>query len=288
MQQIDYETIAKALNSLPHDEHDVELYEQYQNLWKNTQSDIDDKFTLSILPIYEGTEGTESFPHLTRYGFMKLSLDKEYMRSFYIPFCKSLMNNDIENRELSSDSLRHIRLSLIEFSLLAHIEAQEALTYLNVVFGPDDELIEPVVDSRWPNFQSLQRFLNAHEGSGIGVNPDDIVSSYTTALSEVKHGGKATGWIWYIFPQMAGIPGVHSRPAIKYGIMGRMEAIQYINHPILRRHLVEITQAVLDSSHTVYEIFGPDTIKVRSCMKLFASVCDEPVFKKVIERYRWN
>ncbi len=288
MLQIDQETITKALNALPHDEHDVELYEQYMNLWRNTQVSIDNNSALSLLPVYEGTNSTESLPHITRYGFMKLGLDKEYMDTFYIPFCKSLIENDAASRELSSVSLRQIRLSLIEFALLAHIEAQKALSHLNTVFGSDDEFIESVVISRWPNFQSLQRFLNAHDGAGIGVNPDDIVSSYETALSEVKNGCKTTGWIWYIFPQMAGIPGVHSRPAIKYGIMGRMEAFQYINHPKLRKHLIEITQAVLDSNYTVYEIFGNDTMKVRSCMKLFASVCDDQVFKKMTEKYRWK
>jgi len=121
---------------------------------------------------------------------------------------------------------------------------------------------------------NLNRFLLAQE------------TDYAQALAEVKSGKKVSHWIWYIFPQMKGLG--HSARSQYYGIDGRDEAYEYIAHPILRARLVEITQAVLDSSFTVYEIFGPDAIKVRSCMKLFASVCDEPVFKKVIEKYRWN
>ena len=106
--------------------------------------------------------------------------------------------------------------------------------------------------------------------------------SYAQALKEVKAGAKMTHWIWYIFPQMAGIKGTHSRPALFYGINGRMEAYQYINHPTLRKHLIEISEAVLDNNYSVYEIFGNDAIKVHSCIKLFASVSEEPVFKKII------
>ncbi len=108
---------------------------------------------------------------------------------------------------------------------------------------------------------------------------------YEQALAEVKSGKKTSHWIWYIFPQMKGLG--HSAKSQYYGIDGRDEAVEYINHPVLKARLVEITQAVLDSSHSVYEIFGPDAIKVRSCMLLFASVCDEKVFKKMIEKYHW-
>ena len=73
-----------------------------------------------------------------------------------------------------------------------------------------------------------------------------------------------------------------------YGINGRDEATQYINHPVLRDRLVEITEAVYNSDKTVYEIFGNDAIKVRSCMLLFASVSDIPIFKKMIHKYSWK
>ncbi|MCF2563749.1 DUF1810 family protein [Prevotella brevis] len=141
-----------------------------------------------------------------------------------------------------------------------------------------------MVNNRCSN---LKRFLNAHEGAGRGVNEGDEVSSYEQALKEVKAGGKVTHWIWYIFPQMAGIKGTHSRPALFYGINGRLEAFQYINHPTLRNHLIEICEAVLNNKYSIYEIFGDDVIKVRSCVLLFASVSNIPVFKQIKSKYRW-
>ena len=72
-----------------------------------------------------------------------------------------------------------------------------------------------------------------------------------------------------------------------YGINGREEAKAYIEYPILRERLVEISEAVLNNEKSVYEIFGNDAIKVRSCILLFASVSDIPVFKQLKSKYRW-
>ena len=72
-----------------------------------------------------------------------------------------------------------------------------------------------------------------------------------------------------------------------YGINGREEAKAYIEHPVLRERLVEICEAVLNSNTSVYDTFGSDAIKVRSCILLFASVCDIPVFKQIKSKYRW-
>ena len=122
----------------------------------------------------------------------------------------------------------------------------------------------------------VARFVKAHE------------ENYERALEEIKAGSKKTHWIWYIFPQMAGIPGTHSRNSLYYGIKDRIEAISYIQHPILHEHLIEITQAVLDTNKAAYEIFGDDAIKVKSCMQLFASVSDIPQFKQLIKKNNWN
>ena len=110
--------------------------------------------------------------------------------------------------------------------------------------------------------------------------------TYQTALEEVKAGRKKSHWIWYIFPQMVGLG--HSYMSNFYGIRGREEAKAYINHPILCSRLIEITDAAYNNPNTVYEIFGNDAIKVRSCMLLFASVSDIPIFKKMITKYRWK
>lgn len=122
----------------------------------------------------------------------------------------------------------------------------------------------------------LERFLTAQ----------DKWNTYQTALEEVKSGKKRTHWIWYIFPQMVGLG--YSEMSRYYGIRGREEAAAYIQHPVLRERLVEITEAVYTSDKSVYAIFGNDAIKVRSCMKLFASVSDIPIFKKMLEKYSWK
>ena len=125
-------------------------------------------------------------------------------------------------------------------------------------------------------YDGLDRFIEAQNNH----------NAYQTALEEVKSGKKKTHWIWYIFPQMRGLGT--SEKSKYYGIQNRDEAEEYINHPILRDRLVEITEAVYNSDKSVYEIFGNDAIKVRSCMLLFASVCDIPIFRKMIHKYSWK
>lgn len=128
----------------------------------------------------------------------------------------------------------------------------------------------------------LQRFLNAQESGGLYDN----MSDYQTALQEIRNGHKRTHWIWYVFPQMKGLG--HSELSKFYGIDGREEAYAYIAHPILRERLIEATRAVLNNEHSVYDIFGSDTIKVRASMLLFASVSDIPEFKQIINKYHWK
>ena len=183
------------------------------------------------------------------------------------------------------NKIRLLRASLIEFALLGCLEAHQLMNRLDSQIGQDDLFIESIVNERCPN---LMRFLNAHDGAGRGVNEGDEVSSYSQALQEVKSGRKRTHWIWYIFPQMAGIKGTHSRPALFYGINGRLEAYQYINHPVLRHHLIEISEAVLNNKYSAYEIFGDDIIKFRSSILLFDSVSDIPVFRQIKNKYRWQ
>ena len=125
-------------------------------------------------------------------------------------------------------------------------------------------------------YVGLDRFIKAQDDHNM----------YLNALEEVKAGKKKTHWMWYIFPQLFGLG--KSEKSKYYGIQDREEAKAYINHPILRDRLVEITEAVYNNENSVYEIFGNDAIKVRSCMLLFASVCDIPIFKKMIHKYSWK
>ena len=129
--------------------------------------------------------------------------------------------------------------------------------------------------------RNLLRFVHAQDSGGIY----DGTGTYAQALEEVRAGHKRGHWIWYVFPQMKGLG--HSEISDFYGINGREEAKAYIEHPILRERLVEICEVVLNSETSVYDIFGSDTIKVRSCILLFASVCAIPVFKQIKSKYRW-
>ena len=111
--------------------------------------------------------------------------------------------------------------------------------------------------------------------------------TYAQALQEIKNGKKETHWMWWIFPQMKGL-GKSERSEF-YGIPDRNQARIFLSHPILGKHLTEITQAVLDSDKTPYEIFGADVIKFRSCMLLFVSLEGAPsVFKKVLNKNQWR
>ena len=129
--------------------------------------------------------------------------------------------------------------------------------------------------------RNLLRFVHAQDSGGIY----DGTSTQAEALQEVKNGHKSGHWVWYVFPQMKGLG--KSEIAQFYGINGREEAKAYIEHPILRERLVEISEAVLNNEKSVYEIFGNDAIKVRSCILLFESVSGIPVFKQLKSKYRW-
>jgi uncharacterized protein (DUF1810 family) len=109
---------------------------------------------------------------------------------------------------------------------------------------------------------------------------------YLKALSEIKKGKKDTHWMWYIFPQIKGLGS--SETANYYAIKDLNEAAAYLQHPILSKHLVEISEEVLNlKGKTATQIFGtPDDMKLRSCMTLFANVENtNPVFQKVLEKF---
>jgi uncharacterized protein (DUF1810 family) len=129
--------------------------------------------------------------------------------------------------------------------------------------------------------KNLLRFIHAQDSGGIY----DGTGTYAEALQEVKNGHKSGHWVWYVFPQMKGLG--KSEISQFYGINGREEAKAYIENPILRERLIEISEAVLNNEKSVYDIFGQDAIKVRACILLFASVSDIPVFKQLKSKYHW-
>jgi uncharacterized protein (DUF1810 family) len=120
----------------------------------------------------------------------------------------------------------------------------------------------------------LNRFLEAQE------------TKYNEALSEIKKGKKQSHWMWFIFPQIAGLG--FSDYNVFYAIKNMEEASQYLQHPILGKRLIEISKAVLEiTGKTANEIFGkPDDRKLQSCMTLFAKIkSTDPIFQKILDQY---
>jgi uncharacterized protein (DUF1810 family) len=109
---------------------------------------------------------------------------------------------------------------------------------------------------------------------------------YDQALAEIRHGRKRSHWMWYIFPQLAGLG--YSSMAQVYGIDGLQEATDYLAHPVLGSRLITITNALLGiEGKTATQIMGtPDDLKLRSSMTLFNAVQPtDPVFQAVLARY---
>jgi uncharacterized protein (DUF1810 family) len=121
----------------------------------------------------------------------------------------------------------------------------------------------------------LERFVRAQDG---GV--------YEQALRELREGGKRSHWMWFVFPQVAGLG--HSPTAQRYAVSGLAEAHAYLAHPVLGPRLVEASQALLELSgrDPVRVLGSTDAMKLRSSMTLFeAAAPDERVFGEVLERY---
>lgn len=120
----------------------------------------------------------------------------------------------------------------------------------------------------------LNRFLEAQE-------PD-----YERALAEIRRGRKQSHWMWYVFPQIAGLG---SSPTAKfYAIKDKREAEDYLRHPVLGARLIEISGALLGvEGKTAHEIFGsPDDLKLKSSITLFGAVENtDSVFQKVLDKY---
>ncbi|MCW2011162.1 DUF1810 domain-containing protein [Bradyrhizobium ottawaense] len=102
---------------------------------------------------------------------------------------------------------------------------------------------------------------------------------------ELARGRKQTRWMWFVFPQIAGLG--FSAMSQRYAIGSRAEAKAYLAHPVLGPRLVECTRLVLAvDGRTINAILGaPDDAKFRSSMTLFGAVSDEPVFGEALARY---
>jgi uncharacterized protein (DUF1810 family) len=111
-------------------------------------------------------------------------------------------------------------------------------------------------------------------------------ATFPAALAELKAGHKETHWMWFIFPQIAGLGS--SSMAKRFAIKSCAEARAYLRHPVLGERLIQCCHALLSvEGRSASEILGyPDDVKLRSSMTLF-SLADpsEPVFREVIKKY---
>jgi len=108
-------------------------------------------------------------------------------------------------------------------------------------------------------------------------------------VRELQAGRKQTHWMWFIFPQIAGLGTSHM--AQRFALASQAEARDYLAHPILGPRLLECTRLLLAAPHDdISAILGyPDDLKFRSCVTLFAAVApDEPVFQEALTKFFHN
>ncbi|SHH98333.1 DUF1810 domain-containing protein [Bradyrhizobium erythrophlei] len=119
----------------------------------------------------------------------------------------------------------------------------------------------------------LQRFVDAQ------------APVYPRVLAELRQGRKQTHWMWFIFPQIAGLG--HSPMAQRFAIDSRAEALAYLGHGVLGSRLRECTALVnAVEGRTINEILGsPDDLKFRSSMTLFGAVSSEALFAQAIAKF---
>ncbi len=109
---------------------------------------------------------------------------------------------------------------------------------------------------------------------------------YGHVLAELRSGAKRSHWMWFVFPQLAGLG--YSSTARRYALRGAAEARAYLAHPLLGARLRECVGLVLEApAASVDAFFGyPDTLKLRSSLTLFAHIAaDEPLFAAALRRW---
>ena len=105
-------------------------------------------------------------------------------------------------------------------------------------------------------------------------------------MRELRAGDKRSHWMWFVFPQLAGLG--HSPMAQRYAISSLSEARAYLTHSVLGPRLIECTRLVnAVEGRSVHAIFGsPDDTKFRSSMTLFRKAApNEFVFSEALDRY---
>jgi len=108
---------------------------------------------------------------------------------------------------------------------------------------------------------------------------------YAQVCEELRRGSKTGHWMWFIFPQVAGLGS--SEMSRRFAISSVGEAEAYLQHPVLGRRLEECAAIVLKvTGKRAREILGsPDDMKFRSCLTLFAQIAENPVFGENLTKY---
>jgi uncharacterized protein (DUF1810 family) len=122
----------------------------------------------------------------------------------------------------------------------------------------------------------LERFVRAQD-DGL---------TFDRAVAELRRGRKTSHWMWFVFPQIAGLG--HSPTSKRFAISSLAQARAYLQHPVLGPRLIECAGILAQlEGHSAEQIFGPvDAQKLRSSMTLFARAApEEAVFTQVLDRY---
>ncbi len=176
----------------------------------------------------------------------------------------------------------------VSYLCIAAPDVGLAAIFYRAVFGRqtdmDASLFEDATDDRRAELlgmdaedrYDLQRFVAAQDAAG----------TYQHAVAELRGGRKSSHWMWFVFPQIAGLG--YSPTARAYAITSLAEARAYLAHPVLGARLAECA-AILTavSGRTAEQIFGEvDAMKLHSSMTLFMRAApDKPVFREVLDQY---
>jgi len=118
------------------------------------------------------------------------------------------------------------------------------------------------------------------------VSAQNQADTFDTAVAELRAGAKRSHWMWFVFPQIAGLG--QSPISRRYAIASLEEAQAYLAHPVLGTRLIECARILCElDGRTANDVFGGiDAIKLRSSMTLFARADpDNPVFGQVLDAY---
>lgn len=119
----------------------------------------------------------------------------------------------------------------------------------------------------------MHRFIEAQRGV------------FDTALDELRRGRKRSHWMWFVFPQLAGLG--RSVAAKLYGLAGLTEAQAYMDHPVLGPRYIACVEALQDlPTCDPVTVFGPtDAMKLRSSLTLFEAARPSPLLAAALDRW---